>query len=99
MVAFAGASLFSLLDLYTLHFVAVAYYTGVIAHRADGALEAFHLHDLAPIGVSGMLTRLDAFKATIVSQPLLVALWAAYLVATLALPAVCYVWRRDARCS
>ena len=97
-VPFAGASLFGLLDLYTVHFVAMPYYAGMIAHRANDALAAFHLDALVPIGVSGMVARLDAFKATIVSQPLLVALWAAYLAATLALPAVCYACRRDARC-
>ncbi len=96
-VPFAGAGLFALLDLYTIHFVALPYYTGLIAHRANDALAAFHLHDLAPVGISGVLARLDAFKATIVTQPLLIVLWATYVVATLALPAVCYVRRRDVR--
>ena len=96
-VLFAGTSLFALLDLYTVHFVALPYYTGLIAHRANDTLAAFHLHDLTPVGVSGVLARLDAFKATIVSQPLLFALWVSYLVATFALPAVCYVRRRDSR--
>ena len=53
-VPFAGASLFALLDLYTVHFVAVPYYTGMIAHRANDALAAFHLHDLSPIGIRGV---------------------------------------------
>ena len=87
-----------MLDLYTVHWVAVPYYTGLIAHRANDSLAAFHLPDLAPVGVSGVLARLDAFKATVVSEPLLVVLWAAYLAATVALPAVCYVSRRDSRC-
>ena len=96
-VPFAGASLFALLDVYTVHFVALPYYTGLIAHRANDALAAFHLHGLALVGISEVLARLDAFKATVVSQSLLVALWAAYLVATFALPAVCYIQRRNPR--
>ena len=58
-------------------------------------MAAFHLRDLASVGIFGVLARLDAFKATIVSQPLLLALWAAYLVATLALPAVCCACRQN----
>ena len=90
----AGAALFALLDLYTVHFVALPYYTGLIAHRYGGSLAAFHLSSLGSMGVSGVLTRLGAFKAGILSVPLLVALWAAYLAATMAAPVVGFL-RRD----
>ena len=31
------------LDLYTVHFVSIPYYTGLIAHRPNGSVAAFHL--------------------------------------------------------
>jgi hypothetical protein len=34
---------FAALDLYGMIFVALPYYTGVIAHRANGTLETFHV--------------------------------------------------------
>lgn len=90
-----GAGLFALLDLYTVHFVAMPYYTGLIAHRSGGSLTAFHLSDLGPVGVSGMLTRLGAYKASILSAPLLIALWAVYLAATMAAPVVGFLRRES----
>ena len=43
--AAVGVVLFALLDLYAMHFVALPYYAGIIRHKANGALEAFHLSD------------------------------------------------------
>jgi hypothetical protein len=80
-----GVFLFALLDLYTVHCVAVPYYTGVIAHRANGSLAALHLTDVSRIGVPEILARLAAYKAGILTEPVLAALWAAYAVATLSL--------------
>jgi hypothetical protein len=94
-VAPIGAALFALLDLYTVHCVAMPYYTGLIAHRYGGSLAAFHLSDLGSIGVSGVLTRLGAYKAGILSAPLLVALWAAYLAATIAAPVIGFIRRQE----
>jgi len=67
-VAPAGVALFALFDLYTLQMVALPYYAGFTAHRPGGAVAAFH-----PAGVSmaEFLARLGAFKAPLLSQPVL----------------------------
>ncbi len=82
----AGAALFSLLDLYTLHAVAIPYYTGIIRHRPNGTLAAFHASDFAAVGWGGAATRLAEFKPF--SPVVIVALWIVYLLATLVLVAV-----------
>ena len=69
-----GASLFALLDLYTVHAVAIPYYTGMIRHRANGSLEAFHWAGLQ----SGVVDRLAVF----VPPAMLVTLWLLYLLGT-----------------
>ncbi len=80
-----GVLLFVLLDLYTIHAVAIPYYTGVIAHRNNGALAALHLPDIARIGIPAILNRLSAYKTGVLNEPVLAVLWAAYFVATVAL--------------
>ena len=65
-----GVVLFAALDLYATHFVALPYYAGLIRHKANGALESFHL------------SALRSFPR----QPLpLAALWLLYLAATVTL--------------
>jgi hypothetical protein len=65
-----GVVLFAALDLYAMHFVALPYYAGLIRHKANGALEAFHLSALSSIP----------------RPPLgLAALWLLYLTATVTL--------------
>jgi hypothetical protein len=57
--AVAGlAPAFALLDLYGMLFVALPYYSGVIAHRPNGMLEAFHFSRLGEIGMGGVFRRL-----------------------------------------
>jgi hypothetical protein len=80
--AAVGVVLFALLDLYAMHFVALPYYTGMIRHKANGALAALHLADARP---REMLARLAMFKAPVVTEGVLVALWVAYVAATVAL--------------
>jgi hypothetical protein len=80
----AGTALFVLLDLYTTHFLLLPYYTGLIAHRADGALAAFHLSQLGNGGFSVMMSRL------MLPAPAAVALWVGFLIATLALPVLAF---------
>jgi hypothetical protein len=80
--ALVGAGLFALLDLYAMHFVAIPYYTGMIRHKANGALAAFHLSGARP---GEMLARLTVFKAPAVTAAYVAALWILYLAATAAL--------------
>jgi len=82
-VAATGAVLFALLDLYTVHLIAIPYYTGVIAHKPTGALLAVHLADLGHAGFLHTFDRLAAFKP--LGPEFLIALWVFYVAATVAL--------------
>ena len=79
--------LFGLLDLYTMHLIAIPYYTGLTAHRPNGSVAAFHPHSGA---VSTALERLAAFKPPWLNEPLLAVLWLAYLLATMVLIALSF---------
>ncbi len=87
-VPLIGISLFLLLDLYTVHAVALPYYSGVIAHRPNGSIAALHAADVSRVGLAEIVTRLTAFKGGILSEWTLLALWGAYLVATGGLVAI-----------
>ena len=83
-----GVAIFALLDLYTIHFVSLPYYTGLTAHRPNGFLASFH-----PGGASfaEVLTRLHAFKSAILGEPVLAGLWIAYVAATAALVTIAFL--------
>ena len=85
-----GVGIFALLDLYTVHLVSLPYYAGFTTHRPNGPLAAFHL---GSAGLREILDRLHAFKPPLVSEPLLAALWIAYVAATVALVAIAIVSR------
>jgi hypothetical protein len=70
------------LDLYTVHFVSIPYYTGLIAHRPNGFLAAFSLGQLRPIGFAELLYRLCVNKALWLAPATLGALWTCYAAAT-----------------
>jgi hypothetical protein len=49
-IAMAATALLALaLDVYTVHFMLVPYYTGLIRHRPNGAIEAFHLNGIPAV--------------------------------------------------
>jgi hypothetical protein len=74
------------LDLYGMLFVALPYYSGVIGHRANGMLEAFHFSRLGEIGLGETLERLAANHPY---GPATIAIaGCAYVAATIALIAV-----------
>jgi hypothetical protein len=82
------AVLASALDLYTVHFVSMPYYSGIIAHTSSGRLATFHISSLQGIGLSGLFARLAMNEPRGVGAPLVAALWTGYLCATAVL-AVC----------
>ncbi len=75
-----GALLFAALDLYTVHAVAIPYYTGMIRHKPNGAPGTLHLLDFRAVGAGGAFSRLSTFQA--LPEAALIALWIAYLAAT-----------------
>ena len=77
-VAALGAAMFAVLDLYTVHGVAIPYYTGMIHHRAGGSLEALHGAALRSVGIAGAVERLAVFVPPLV----LVGLWVLYVAGT-----------------
>ena len=77
-----GAVLFGALDLYGMHWLAIPYYTGLIAHRANGALAAMHVSQVRAIGVSALFERMAVNKP--LSSHLLIVLWILYLAGTIA---------------
>jgi hypothetical protein len=77
-----GATLFGLLDFYGMHLLAIPYYTGMIGHRANGALAALHIGEFRAMGLSAAFGRLAANKPAPISQPVLLVLWALYLAGT-----------------
>jgi 4-amino-4-deoxy-L-arabinose transferase-like glycosyltransferase len=84
-VAAAGAGMFALLDFYTVHAVAIPYYTGMIRHRANGSLGALNWAGFQAVGFAAAVERLTAF----ISAPLWMVLWLLYLAATAGAVACC----------
>ena len=80
--AAVGTILFSLRDLYGMHWLAVPYYAGMIGHRASGALAALHMSDFRVVGFRAAFGRLAVSKCALLSQPVLIAMWILYLVGT-----------------
>ncbi len=78
---------FILLDLYTVHFLFIPYYSGLTAHRADGGLASFYVAQLSSLNLWDLLARLTTNKPWIGPMGFL-AIWASYLVATFALAAL-----------
>jgi hypothetical protein len=78
-----GTMLFGLLDLYGMHWVAIPYYTGIIGHRANGALAAMHIGELRALGFDAVFERLAVNKWATVSPRVLIVLWILYIIGTI----------------
>lgn len=80
-----GAVAFGLLDLYTMHFLLIPYYTGMIGHKAGGAVESFHLGRLQSIGIRSILERLHENDPAYLNTTVTGILWILFLAATFVL--------------
>ncbi len=87
MATATGSLIAAALDLYTVDFILLPYYTGIITHRASGVLNTFHLNDLRCVGVWEMFHRLSATGPAWLGPAVIAVLWIAYLCATAALVA------------
>jgi hypothetical protein len=83
LAAALGAILFGLLDLYGMCWLAIPYYTGIIGHRASGALSALHLGELRAVGFGTVFERLAVNKWAPLSQRVLMVLWILYFAGTI----------------
>jgi hypothetical protein len=72
----------AVLDLYTVHFISIPYYTGKTFHRISGAFPAFHLDQLSNGGAVQMLERLCVNKPFWLMPATMCGFWLLYLVAT-----------------
>lgn len=79
-----GTILFGALDLHGMHWLAIPYYTGLIAHRANGALAALHIGAYRAAGFGEVFARLAANKPAAMTGPVLMGLWMLYLAGTIA---------------
>jgi len=77
-----GTVLFGLLDLYTVNAVAIPYYTGMIRHKASGALELVGFGKFGVFGLVGIFGRLAAYKGPLILPGILETLWVAYVAST-----------------
>jgi hypothetical protein len=75
------------LDIYTVHFLLMPYYSGAIRHKPAGGLETFHLQMLTTPGAIEQIFQRLAYNDA-VDAPVLAGLWGAYLCATVALVAI-----------
>ena len=87
LAAATGSLIAAALDLYTVNFILLPYYTGVITHRASGVLNTFHLSDLQYVSVWEMFQRLSANGPVGLGPTIVVVMWIAYLCATAGLVA------------
>jgi hypothetical protein len=89
-VAFA----FAILDLYGMLFVAMPYYTGLIVHKPNGFLEAFHWARIADVGLGEVLRRIATNKPFWIGPVVIAATGCAYIGATMTLAVIALVTGR-----
>ncbi len=77
------AILFAAIDLFGTHFYSLPYYSGLIGHTARGGLPACHMAQFANGGFGTMFHRLTLDKPAWLSVPVLLLLWALFLIATI----------------
>lgn len=75
------------LDLYTVHFVLMPYFAGMIGHRASGSLDSFHAGTLVS-QMDVLFRRLSINKPAFIGPAAVAAMWATYVCSTAALGAM-----------
>lgn len=73
------------LELFGTHIYLWPYYTGFISHLPNGGLPAFRLAQLGNGGFLAIFQRLTLYKPAWMAPPVLIAAWAMFLLATVAL--------------
>lgn len=75
----------SALELFGTHIYLWPYYAGFISHLPSGRLPAFRLAQLGNGGFQTIFQRLTLYKPAWMTPPVLIAAWAMFLIATVAL--------------
>ncbi|MBI4875351.1 MAG: glycosyltransferase family 39 protein [Acidobacteria bacterium] len=92
-----GTACVALLDFYGVNFLLLPYYHGLIAHAPDGKLQNFHLSQLASLGWTELLSRLETNRPFLGGYPVFVLLWVLYVLATAACVVVAILQARRTR--
>jgi hypothetical protein len=87
----------SALELFGTHIYLWPYYTGFISHLPNGGLPAFRLVQLGHGGFQAIFQRLTLYKPAWMAPPVLIAAWAMFLIATVALAVMSICFARPAR--
>jgi hypothetical protein len=85
------------LELFGTHIYLWPYYTGFISHLPNGGLPAFRLAQLGHGGFQAIFQRLTLYKPAWMAPPVLIAAWAMFLIATVALAVLSIYFARPAR--
>ncbi len=89
---------FIALDLYTVNFVSIPYYTGLISHRPNGFLENIHLSDYTHIGIVELLSRISINKPEWISPVMISVLWISHFcvnILLLVIPRKSFILHQD----
>jgi hypothetical protein len=77
--------LFLLVEAYATHFVMIPYYTGIIGHRPDTTLLAFHISQALQLGWREILLRLTVNRPEFFGTTMIALVWLAFLAASASL--------------
>lgn len=78
-----SAALFAALDVYTVHFLLIPYYTGFIRHSKAGSLQSFRISAISDWSSAGeVLQRLAVNEPAFIGPAFVAAAWAGYALAT-----------------
>ena len=87
----AAAMAFAMLDLYAMLFVALPYYSGLIAHKPGGSMESFHFASLSHTGLAEVARRLASNKPGFIGPAAIAVTACAYVAATAGLAALAVI--------
>jgi Dolichyl-phosphate-mannose-protein mannosyltransferase len=87
--------MFLLMEAYATHFVFLPYYAGIIRHRPDGSLQAFHVTQALDLGWTEILRRLSINKPDFMAPGVIAVLWGLFLIANVFL--LIQTWRIASR--
>ena len=89
--------LFTAADLLGMHFYLMPYYAGVIRHSAKGTVAPLHLAEFQSVGFSELFARLCVNRAGFLTEPVMILLWALYLLASGIMVAISWMVFRNAK--
>ncbi len=88
----AGTALLALaLDLYTMHFVLIPHYTGLMTRKPSGSFAAVQIADLIRVGAHEIFVRIAVNKPPLLTPAVIGATWVLYILSTASLALFCAI--------